>query len=172
MKVVIEKLTGVDLMREACEFTMLKGKSKQTLKSMYKMKHSPQRTQIFIVKMYDIPAFVAHHFRTHNVGFMGHFITSRRDDRGGEAEETRSEPVNHMFICNAESLMDMSHDRMCHGAVHIRTWEVMNEIKKQIETVDPDLYPHLKPKCMVYRDGCTERNSCGLVNIYGGESNE
>ena len=161
MHITIDKITDESLMREACEFTMLKDiKSQQTLESMYKAKHSPIRTQIFIIRMKGIPAFVAHHLRTHYVGVMGHWITSRRDDRGGEAKETRSELVDHILICNAETLMNMAAVRLCRSS-HIKTYQVMHGIKGKIKDIDPDLYRHLLPKCDILAAGCTEPKSCG-----------
>jgi len=121
----ITKLTDETLLKEACEFTMIKNvKSSQTFKEQLLRNHSPIRTQIYDVKMYGIPAFVAHHIRTHNVGVMGHWITSRRDDRGGEASEKRDELVDHMFIVNAEGLINIAKQRLCIKSVHQETRHV------------------------------------------------
>jgi len=161
IKVEILKLTDESLLKEACEFTMLKEiKSRQTFSNMLNIQHSPIRTQIYIVKMYNIPAFVAHHFRTHTVGIMGHWITSRRDDRGGEAAETRSEPVNHMFIANAEALINMARQRLCIIDVHPKTREVMVEIVHQISLKEQFLANHMISECD-YAKKCISMKPCG-----------
>jgi len=165
MQIVVEKITEESLLREVCEFTMLGNKtSKMTFENMLKLNHSPIRTQIYVVKMYDIPAFVAHHIRTHNVGIMGHWITSRRDDRGGEAEERRSEPVDHMFIANAEALINMAHQRLCPMQVHKDTLNVVQKLMREVHQIEPVLKDYLVPGC-VYRNGiCNQLKSCGKSN--------
>ena len=86
-KVEIEKLTDERLLHIANEFTSGK-ESKQSLKSAYRFGHSTIRTQIFLVRLYDIPQYVAYHFRTHfslypmapeEYGWM----RSKRIDKGG-----------------------------------------------------------------------------------------
>ena len=165
MKINIKKLTDESLLREACEFTMMKDvRSKQTFKNMLTFQHSPIRTQIYVVKMYDIPAFVAHHLRTHNVGVMGHWITSRRDDRGGEASETRSEPVNHMFIANAEALINMARQRLCSSDPHRETKKVIDNIKFSMTLEDPYLANHMESECD-YASKCISMNPCGRYPV-------
>jgi len=161
IKIKITKLTDEALLKEACEFTMIKNvKSSQTFKEQLLRNHSPIRTQIYDVKMYGIPAFVAHHIRTHNVGIMGHWITSRRDDRGGEADETRSELVDHMFIVNAEGLINIAKQRLCVKSVHPETMGVVAEIKNVVAEVEPVLHRWLAPLCD-HESFCRCKISCG-----------
>ena len=86
-RIEIEKLTDERLLHVANGFTSGK-ESKQSLKSAYRVGHSTIRTQIFLVRLYDIPQYVSYHFRTHfslfpmapeEYGWM----KSKRVDRGG-----------------------------------------------------------------------------------------
>lgn len=86
-EIEVVKLSDESLLHIANEFTSGK-ESKQSLKSAYRMMHSTIRTQIFFVSLYDIPQYVAYHFRTHfslfpmapeEYGWM----FSKRTDKGG-----------------------------------------------------------------------------------------
>lgn len=160
MKVTVEKLTDPTLMQEACEFTMHGAKSNMTLEKIYKCRHSPMRTQMFVVRMYDIPTFVSVHLVRHKIG-CEHYVTSNRDDRGGSKEEDRYTPVNHMMLVNAESLITLAHKRLC-LKTHVLTRKVMELICLAVGDVDEDLLVHLTPLC-VYRSGvCQELKCCSL----------
>lgn len=69
-------------MREACECTFM-GKSNQSLLSIYKSEHSPVRTQLFWIKLENIPLFVATHLIRHHVGVVPFQLTCRPDRKGG-----------------------------------------------------------------------------------------
>lgn len=129
MQIKAEKLTDVSLLRKACGFTIGK-KSNAALSSMYEAEHSPIRTQMFWVEMYDIPSFVSTHLVRHKVG-VEHFVTSNREDRGGNGNADRMTPVNHAMFINAQSLITMSHKRLC-GKAHALTRAVMYGIRNAI----------------------------------------
>lgn len=78
----VRKLTGEELMREACEMTFL-GESHQKLLSIYKSEHSPVRTQLFWITAKNIPLFVATHLLRHHVGSVPFQLTCRDDRPGG-----------------------------------------------------------------------------------------
>lgn len=66
MNIEVEKITDELLLKEACEFTIIKDiASSQSIESQLKYMHSPIRSQVYIIRMYDIPSFVAHHIRAH-----------------------------------------------------------------------------------------------------------
>ncbi len=67
MKIIVTKLTDINLMRTACEATF-RGNSKITLDQIYKCQHSPIRTQLFWIEMIDILTFVSVHFVRHKIG--------------------------------------------------------------------------------------------------------
>lgn len=80
--VSVRKLTDEDLMREACECTFL-GKSNQSLLSIYKSEHSPARTQMFWIKLENIPLACATHLIRHHVGSIPFQLSCREDRHGG-----------------------------------------------------------------------------------------
>lgn len=81
--VTVRKLTDADLMREACESTML-GTSHQSLLSIYKSEHSPARTQVFWVSIKNVKLYVSTHLLRHHVGSQPFALTYRNDRGGGK----------------------------------------------------------------------------------------
>lgn len=157
MNITIRKLTDVDLFREACECTTGRPSS-ASLNQHYRAEHSPIRTQLFWIKMEDIPTYVSVHFVRHKVG-VEHFVRSNRPDRGGDAEANRNSPVTHGMLCNAQALINMARKRLCYKASS-ETMEVMTEIRRQMLSVDSDLFNNMVPDC-VYRGRCCELRPCG-----------
>lgn len=82
MGITVKKLTDLDLLHRANEFTT-GHESKMSLERAYFYGHSPIRTQIFWVEMIDIPLFVASQLVRQHVGVQ-FFQRSKRVDRGGE----------------------------------------------------------------------------------------
>lgn len=160
MNITVEKLTDVGLMQEACEFTMNhKGSSSISLENIYQCEHSPMRTQLFIIRMYGIPAYVSTHLVRHSAVGQQHYVGSHREDRGGAVGADRYTPVDHMMVLNAQHLVDMSHQRLCFKASSDTT-QVMMKIAEGVADVDPDLNGVMVPKCH-YLDRCPELKSCG-----------
>lgn len=185
----IKKITDENIMREACEMTFL-GKSKMTLRKMYACEHSPCRTQIFWIRLYDIPLFCSTQLLRHHVGSQPFQLSCRSDRKGGNVHF--KERINHVIdllndgqngiakkhllwlrdnadrytkvnlgLCiNAQALINMAKDRLCSDA-SAETREIFKAIKAKIAEVDPDLAPFLVPKC-VYRGGiCNSLTPCG-----------
>lgn len=190
MKVIVEKVTDERIMREACEMTFL-GKSKMSLRKMYACEHSPCRTQIFWIRLYDIPLFCSTQLLRHHVGSQPFQLTCRKDRNGGNnhfrervnnvianiksnrdvqaVEELewlydnadRYTKVNLGIFLNAQSLINIAKDRLCSDASS-ETREIFKAIKAEIEKVDPDLAQFLVPRC-IYRGGiCNSLKSCGF----------
>lgn len=157
MNIQVEKITNENLMRKACEFT-INAQSKMTLPRIYQCEHSPMRTQMFIIEMYDIPTFVSVHFVRHKHG-VEHFVKSNRDDRNGVMAD-RLTPVNHMMFLNAQALINMARKRLCSQA-HTDTTQVMRMIRDGVLSVDPALAQFMVPEC-IYRNGCHELRPCGF----------
>ena len=82
MKINIQKLTNVDLLRKANSFTT-GHESHMTLATAYAYQHSPIRTQLFWIECREIPLFVASQLVRSHVGVQ-FFQRSKRTDRGGE----------------------------------------------------------------------------------------
>lgn len=70
MQVNVEKMTDEKLAVKACEFTSgkLVKHPEGILTRIYRPEHSPMRTQMFWVEMYDIPTFVSAHLVRHSQG--------------------------------------------------------------------------------------------------------
>ena len=190
MEIKVEKISDERIMREACEMTFL-GKSKMSLKKMYACEHSPCRTQIFWIRLYDIPLFCSTQLLRHHVGSQPFQLTCRKDRNGGnnhfqekigqvidlinrghnkeaivilnwlEENADRYTKVNLGIFLNAQSLINMAKDRLCSDA-SAETREIFKTIKAEIEKVDPDLALFLVPRC-IYRGGiCNSRKPCGF----------
>lgn len=80
----------------------------------------------------------------------------------------RHAPTDLAFICNAETLMNIAHARLCRKAA-AETRIVVLAICAEVQKVDPALFPHLVPKC-IYRGGiCREPKSCGYCKTELGQ---
>lgn len=189
MKIDIRKLTDDKAMQEACEMTII-GKSKMTLKKMAMCEHSPLRTQMYWIRLYDIPLFCSTQLLRHHVGSQPFQLTCRADRKGGNVRfqerinqvmdmivggkvdealcelewlrdnADRYTKVNLGLCLNAQSLINIAKDRLCSDA-SAETREIFKAIKRAMAEVEPDLYPFLVPKC-IYRGGiCNSLTPCG-----------
>lgn len=80
--VSVRKITGLELLQEACATTFL-GTSHATLISLYKSEHSPVRTQLFWISLKNIPLYISTHLIRHHVGSVPFQLTCRDDRSGG-----------------------------------------------------------------------------------------
>lgn len=160
--VIVEKLTDIELLHWACGLT-IDSESSMSLRRIYRNEHSPMRTQLFKIGMYGIPTFVSTHFVRHNIGIIGHYCKTQRDDRIGETDGDRHDrwtPTNHGILCNAQALVNIARKRLCYSS-HWATIDVMESIKEEVKLVDPELAKRLVPECE-YRGGvCHEDRMCG-----------
>lgn len=160
--IFVTKLTNEDLLQWACSMT-IDAESNMSLERIYRNEHSPIRTQLFRVSLLHIPTFVSTHFVRHNIGIIGHFCKTQRDDRIGETEgdsHDRWTPTNHGILCNAQTLINIARKRLCYTS-HWATREVMKQIKEKVAIVDPALAKRMIPECE-YRGGvCHEDRICG-----------
>lgn len=78
-----------------------------------------------------------------------------------EEKTDRNTPVNLSLMWNAQSIINISKDRICLMAQD-KTREIFQHIKNGIKEVDPDLAKMMVRKC-VYRGGiCGESKCCGF----------
>ena len=162
--VEIKELIGTELMTELASTTIRKDLKKELdLKKSFRAKHSLIRSNVYQVIMKNIPSFVATHFVRHKVG-VEHFISTWREDRIWIPNEelNRLSPVNHTMIINAEALMNISYKRLCYKASP-ETLEVMEEIKKKVEEIHPELSECLHRNC-IEKGFCPEYKSCNFVD--------
>lgn len=156
MQVVVKPLTDIDLVRKACSFTTGKD-SNISIEQIARCEHSPLRTLMFWIEMYDIPTFVSVHLVRHKIG-VEHFVKSNREDRPGYTGDSgRMQPVNHAMLINAQELIFMARKRLCAKA-HPMTQMVIQMIKEQLPW---ELAQYMVPEC-TYRGGvCYELKPCG-----------
>ena len=164
MRIYIEKITNVDLMRRACKFTTHgQVDSQMSLDKIYRCEHSPLRTQMFWIEMMGIPSFVSVHLVRHKHG-VEHYVQTMRDDRGAEAVADRNTPVSHAMLINAQALINMARKRLCHKA-HPETRLLMEHIKDSMAHVDPELAKYMVPECVYRGDVCHELRPCGKMAL-------
>lgn len=159
MKIEVQKLTGLELLRESN--SMVTGKqSNMTLLQCYRALHSNARTQIFWIKMFDIKLSAASHFVRHV--HAQPFQRSKRPDRDPNAKDLgRNTPTDLGLLVNSEEIVNISVKRLCqHAAVETRhIWE---QVLNAIEEVDPDLVKFCKKPC-VLQGYCRESKPCGYM---------
>ena len=166
MEVIAEPLTDLSLVQRAASVTAHGAKVRSGIKMWACNEHSPLRAYIWWVAMYGIPYRAAMHLRTHHLG-VEHFVSTTRPDFAPDGgEDSKSAPVNHAMLLNAQSLINISRSRLCYKA-HLRTVWVMRRVRKAVAVHDPELARWLRPEC-VYRNGyCPEPKECypGLENV-------
>ena len=113
MEINVTKLTDLNLLRRANEFTT-GHQSKMSLEQAYYYGHSPIRTQIFWIEMKDIPLFVASQLVRQHVGVQ-FFQRSKRVDRGGEdfayvCNEIASDVAKYWGNQGADMMLSLQHE--------------------------------------------------------------
>ncbi|MCP4341334.1 MAG: hypothetical protein GY799_21215 [Desulfobulbaceae bacterium] len=158
MKITVEPMNSMDWRSKAFDSTV---RFKTDIPDFvaYMMEHSPIRVEHYCVDMRDIPVFVSVHMVRHKIG-VEHFCLTQRDDRGG-IDDGRWTPTDHLMIVNAQSLINISRDRLCLKS-HKETVKIMSLIKRAVAEINPALADFMVPNC-VYRGGiCKEwKNTCG-----------
>lgn len=196
MEVKVTKLTDVSLLRLANSYTSGK-ESNMSLATAYKHKHSPIRTQIFVIELRGIPLFVASQLVRSHVGIQW-YQRSKRPDRGGEdfrevckglsnriknqefsyedisndikilpMKFDRNAPTDLLGIMNAEAIINISHKRLCRKTSK-ETREIWKKVCDELYLVDSALAKHCVPQC-VYCGFCPEPQGCGLIKSPHGE---
>lgn len=131
---------------------------------MLRAEHSPIRTLRFLIRM-EIPYFCSVHLCRHKIG-VEHYVRSQRKESDGltpaRGAERQDVPVIHTMEINAQALMQMARARLCNRADQT-TQAAMQEIVKQIISLNPEFKGFLEPKCR-YLQRCDEIKSCGLTH--------
>ena len=98
--ITAESINSGVIFKRACGFTRGETSARTTLAQGYKTEHSPIRTQVFWVEMFNIPTFVSTQLSRHKFG-CEHYILSRRDDvKHGMGDDipNRDTLVNHATV--------------------------------------------------------------------------
>ena len=178
VRVEVKKLTDWSEVLDAARFTVNKtdlGKEPSVeFKNRITMaEHSPIRSLIFVVTLYNVPSWVSQHIARHDK-FAGHtvregendehFVSTQRSDRTGvdRSELSQEELVSHRILLNAQDLINISRKRLCNCASP-ETRYVWDLVKYEIWKIEPELASKMVREC-VYRGFCPEMECCGYVN--------
>jgi len=124
-------------------------------------RHSPIRVLNFAFLIEDIPSNTATHLvrHVHATPFVSSLRNDRQDRIDGDAAR-RDTPVDMIFYCNAEELMNVANKRLCFKAAP-RTREVVEMMCNAAEECVPELDGLLVPMCEYRGRECHEINGCG-----------
>jgi len=158
MDVTVERLTPHSLLESACTMTLRPGAtSTVSFEEMLRCEHSPIRTQIYWIKLLEIPTFISVHLVRHKIG-VEHFVQSMRRNPNQTAVN-RLTPVNHGMLINAQALIQMSRKRLCLKSA-AETVAVWTNVRKRMKWTDSMMASFMVPEC-VYRNGmCPEIKQC------------
>lgn len=167
--VKVKQLTGWDEALWAARFTVGKGDlpthepSDEWKRKMLLAEHSPIRCVTYRIECYNVPAWVCTHLVRHHIG-VEKFVSTQRVDRNksllgkNRDELPQGLPTNIAFVLNAQSLINISRQRLCNMASK-ETRELWQAVKEAIEEIDPIMAEAMVPNC-VYRGRCPELNPC------------
>jgi hypothetical protein len=124
--------------------------------------HSPIRSLVLRITMFNIPYPNSVHFARHIHSVP--YVSTNRPDRTGKKRNT-DDLCTHIFDINIQGLIDMGRKRLCTGKVDQKTYEYMIQIKKELIKMDSYykvIGETLVPNC-IYRFLCPEFKSCNLL---------
>lgn len=155
------------LMKRCTWVTMGKRGEPKTIPSfnlthgLLRARHSPIRVLNFAFLIEDIPSNISTHFarHVHAVPFVSTLRNDRQERMDGD-NAPRSTPVDMIFYCNAEELMNVANKRLCNLA-SAKTQEVAIMMCKEAIKAVPELQGLLVPNCVRNGGICYEMNPCG-----------
>ena len=171
----VKRLTDWSEVLDAARFTVNKKELEKEPSCDFKRKismaeHSPIRSLIFVVKLYNVPTWVSQHIARHDA-FAGHntregasdthYVATQRSDRTGidRSGLSQEELVAHRILLNAQDLIIISRKRLCNCASE-ETRYVWEKIKEEVAKIEPELAEVMVREC-VYRGFCPEMDCCG-----------
>ena len=168
MKVEVTKVTSWKEVLNAARFTQRKElldkePSDDFKRKIIRAEHSPLRCLMFNIDLYDIPYYVAMHFRTHKLVHVPFVSTSRPDIDGNQKprnEQKKDEPVNMRLFLDAQEIIAISKVRLCSKAER-KTRDIWQQVIIELYKQEPILAEACKPSC-IYRGICPEINSCNF----------
>lgn len=176
VRVEIKRLTNWSEVLDAARFTVNKCDLEKEPSEEFKTRiltaeHSPIRSLIFMVTLYNVPTWVSQHIARHDK-FAGHtmregeadehFVATQRSDRTGVDRSglSQEELVDHRILLNAHDLITISKKRLCNCASP-ETRFVWQKVKEEVAKIEPELASRMVREC-VYRGFCPEMNCCGF----------
>lgn len=133
--------------------------------------HSPIRLLEYDWTWESIKQWVTVHLVRHFIGCQK-FVHSQREDRRNmnefdvaDRDHLLQGSLNDMdMTANAQALITISRRRLCIGCASKETREAWQQVKDEIEKIDPILAEKMVPECL-YRGFCPEwLNCCGYCN--------
>lgn len=162
MKVSVRLKSDWEEVVDSARVTIWKGSlgkepSVEFKKRMIISEHSPLRELAFVVDIEGVKSWVATHFVRHHIG-VEKYVSTQRDDRINKAVERdnrgQGELVNMRLSLNAQALINISKERLCHQA-SIDTQLVWRSVLRGVGEIDKELAQACVPKC-IYRGFCPE----------------
>lgn len=135
--------------------------SPELIKKVLRARHSPIRVLDFAFLIEDIPSNTATHLcrHVHAVPFVSSLRNDRQERMDGDTAP-RNTPVDMIFYCNAEELMNVANKRLCNRAAK-KTQEVVQMMCEEAIKVLPEIRDYLVPMCVYHGGVCHEIESCG-----------
>ena len=170
MKVEITRVTSWKDVLNAARFTQRKKPldkepSNDFKRNIIRAEHSPLRCLMFNIDLYDIPYYVAMHFRTHKLVHAPFVSTSRPDIDGNQKprnEQKKDEPVNMRLFLDAQEIIAISKVRLCTKA-ESKTRSIWKQVVNELYKQEPLLAIACVPSC-IYRNMCPELKCCGYAD--------
>lgn len=125
--------------------------------------HSPIRVIQFVFRITNIPYWVSVHLCRHVMATP--FVKTQRNDRQSEYDRGKApqdQPVDMCWSLNGQELMTIARKRLCRQASP-ETRQVVAEICRQVEAVNPEFKGLLVPQCVYRGLTCTEFYPCGYA---------
>ncbi|MBU5331706.1 FAD-dependent thymidylate synthase [Anaerocolumna aminovalerica] len=134
-------------------------------KNLLLSEHSPIRLLDIKWRWEDIKSWVSVHFARHWLGWDKWISTQRSDRTGKNRDKSPQDTLVNMDVkANAQALINVGRYRLCYQASK-ETREYMEDVKKSIKEIEPELSDVLVPNC-IYRYGCPEFKPCGYFGKF------
>lgn len=129
-------------------------------------RHSPIRELRIRFKITELKRWIADQLVRHTVGVNNGMGSMREDKIAIPRDKQTMEFETELYQShNAESLINLMETRLCLGCVSKETRELCENLKDEIEEIEPELAFLFVPSCI--RNGyCKEFNSCGHLESY------
>ena len=179
MRVEITKLTSWNDVLNAARFTQRKltidkEPSDNFKRNIIKAEHSPLRSLIFNIDLYDIPRFVSDHLVRH-VHAQPYVSTGRSDvleENLPRDEQKMTDLYNTRLLLNAQEIINISRIRLCNHAEK-ETIQVWKMVRDKLREIGEEILANACVPSCIYRCGfCPEIKSCGYNKTNDFEKNK
>ena len=142
-------------------------------KTMIISEHSPFREVGFVIDISNLESWVATHIVRHHIG-VEKYISTQRVDRKESSLKRADMPqgalVNMRISLNAQALINISKERLCHCA-SVETQMVWRAVVRGVGSIEPMIAQACVPKC-IYRGFCPEGEKAKSNCLYSNKSLE